>query len=47
MDEKVKTKEIDISNDNRPKMVRIGDYQNDEQTTEIVNLLKEIQDLFS
>ena len=37
---KVKTKEIDISNDNRPKMVRIGDYWSEEQTTEIVNLMK-------
>ena len=26
MDAKVKTKEIDISNDNRPKMTRIDDY---------------------
>ena len=26
MDAKVKTKEIDISNDNRPKMETIGDY---------------------
>ena len=26
MDAQVKTKEIDISNDNRPKMARIGDY---------------------
>jgi len=26
MDAKVKTKEIDISNDNRPKIARIGDY---------------------
>ena len=40
MDMKVKTKEIDILNDDRPKMARIGDYWNDEQTTEIVNLLK-------
>ena len=40
MDAKVKTKEIDISNDNRPKMARIGDYWSEEQTTEIFNLLK-------
>ena len=26
MDAKVKTKEVDISNDNRQKMARIGDY---------------------
>ena len=47
MDAKVKTKEVDISNDNLPKMARIGDYWDDEQTTEIVNLLKEFQDVFS
>ena len=40
MDEKVKSKEIDISNDNRPKMEKIGDYWSEEQTTEIVELLK-------
>ena len=40
MDAKVKTKEVDISNDDRPKMARIGDYWNYEQTTKIVNLLK-------
>ena len=28
-------------------MARIGDYWNNEQTTEIVNLLKEFQDVFS
>ena len=47
MDAKVKTKEVDISNDDRPKMARIGDYWNEEQTTEIVNLLKEFQDVFT
>ena len=40
MDAKVKTKEIDISNDNRPKMENIGDCWSEEQTTEIVDLLK-------
>ena len=40
MDVKVKTKEIDISNDNRPKMENIGDYWREEQTIEIVDLLK-------
>ena len=40
MDAKVKTKEIDIFNDNRPKMAKIGDYWSEEQTTEIVDLLK-------
>ena len=32
MDAKVKTKEIDISNDNRTKMEKIGDYWSEEQT---------------
>ena len=40
MDAKVKTKEIDISNDNRPKMEKNGDYWSEEQTMEIVDLLK-------
>ena len=40
MDAKVKMKEINISNDDRPKMARIGDYWNEEETTKIVNLLK-------
>ena len=40
MDAKVKTKEFDISNDERPKMAQIGDYWSEEQTTEIFDLLK-------
>ena len=40
MHAKLKTKEIDISNDNRPKMERIGDYWSEKQTIEIVDLLK-------
>ena len=47
LDAKVKIREFDISNDDRPKMAKIGDYWSDEQTTEIVNLLKEFQDVFS
>ena len=47
MDAKVKTKEIDISNDNRPKMENIGDYWSEEQTTEIIDLLNEFQDVFA
>ena len=47
LDAKVKTKEFDISNDDRPKMAKIGDYWSEEQTTEIVNLLKEFQDVFA
>ena len=37
---KVKTKEFNISSDDRPKMAKIGDYWSEEQTTKIVNLLK-------
>ena len=40
MDAKVKTIEIDISNDNIPKMEKIGDYWSEDQTTEIIELLK-------
>ena len=47
LDAKVKTKEVDISNDDRPKIANIGDYWNDQQTTEIVNLLREFQDVFA
>ena len=47
MDAKVKTKEIDISNDNRPKMAKIGEYWSEEQTIEVFELLKEFQDVFA
>ena len=47
LDAKVKTKEVDISNDDRPKLAKIGDYRNEQQTIEIVTLLKEFQDVFS
>ena len=47
LDAKVKIREFDISNDDRPKMAKIGDYWNEEQTTEVVNLLKEFQDVFA
>ena len=47
IDGKVKTKEVDISNDDRPKMARIDDYWNEEKTTETINLLKEFQDVFA
>ena len=40
MDAKVKTKEIEISNDNRQKMEKFSDYWSEEQTTKIVDLLK-------
>jgi hypothetical protein len=47
MDAEIKTKEFDISIDDRPKMARIGDYWSDKQTMEIVDLLKEYQDVFA
>ena len=46
LDAKVKIKEVNISNDDRPKIAKIGDYWTEAQTTEIVNLLKEFQDVF-
>ena len=47
LDAKVKTREFDTSNDHRPKIEKIGDYWSEPQTTEITNLLKEFQDVFS
>jgi hypothetical protein len=47
MDTEIKTKEFNISIDGRPKMARIGDYWSDKQTTEIVDLLREYQDVFA
>jgi hypothetical protein len=47
MDAEIKIKEFDISNDDRSKMVQIGDYWFDKQTADIVNLLKEYQDVFA
>ena len=47
MDAEIKMKEFNISNDGRPKMVQIGDYWSDKQTTGIANLLKEYQDVFA
>ena len=43
----IKMKEFNISNDGRPNMAKIGDYGSKKQTIEIVNLLKEYQDVFS
>ena len=40
MDAKFKTIEINISNDNKTKMEKIGDYWSEEKTREIVDLLK-------
>ena len=43
----MKTKEVDILNDDRPKIAKIGDYWNEHQTTAIINLLREFQDVFA
>ena len=47
MEEKIKTKEVDISNDDRPKLAKIGDYWTKEKIVDIINLLKEYQDVFA
>ena len=47
MGEKIKTKEVNISNDESPKIENIGDYWNEEQTLEIINLPKEYQYVFA
>ena len=45
MDAKIKIKEVNIAKDGPPKMARIRDYWSKQQTTEIVDLLKEYQDV--
>ena len=47
MNATTKTKEVDISNENRTKLAKIEDYWSEKQTTEILNLLKEYHDVFS
>ena len=47
MDTKIKIKEVNIAKDGQPKMARIGDYWSEKQRTEIVDLLKEYQDVFA
>ena len=47
LDGKVKNREFDISNDDRPKIEKNGDYWSEAQTIEITNLLKEFQDVFA
>ena len=47
MNTEIKTKEFNISRYYRPKMVRVGDYRSEKQTVDIVDLLKEYQDVFS
>ena len=41
MDASIKIKEINIAKEGQPKMVSIGDYWSKQQTTEIVDLVKE------
>jgi ribosomal protein S17E len=43
----IKVKEVNISTDYQPKIRRIMEYWSEKQTTEIVSLLKEYQDVFS
>ena len=47
MDAKIKIKEVNIANEGQPKMARIGDYLSDQQTTQIIDLLKEYQYVFA
>ena len=47
MDAKIKIKEINITIKGQPKISRIGDYWSDQQTIEIIDLLKEYQDVFA
>ena len=41
MDENIKIKEVNIAKEGQPKMARIRDYWPEQQTIEIVDLLKE------
>ena len=41
MDAKIKIKEVNNAKDGPPKMARIRDYWSEQQTTKIVDLLKE------
>lgn len=47
MDANIKIKEDNIAKEGQPKMARIGDYWSEHQTTKIVDLLKEYQDVFA
>ena len=47
MDVEIKTKEVDISNDDIPKLDKIGDYWTEDQKAYIINLVKEYQDAFA
>lgn len=41
MDAEIKMEEVDILADDHPKLAKIGYYWSEQQTTKIVNLLKE------
>ena len=47
MDAKIKIKEINIATEGQPKMARIGDYWSNQQTIEIIDLIKDYQDVFA
>lgn len=47
MEAEIKTKEVDISNDDRPKLAKIRNYWTEEKTIDIINILKEYQDVFA
>ena len=47
MDANIKIKDVNIAKDGQQKMVRIGDYWSEQQTIEIVVLLKDYQDFFA
>ena len=47
MDANIKIKEVNIAKEGKPKMARIGDYWSEQQMIEIVDLLKEYQDVFA
>lgn len=46
MDSQIKTKEVDILTGDHPKLAKIGDYWSKEKKIEIVDLLKQYQDVF-
>jgi hypothetical protein len=45
MNDKLKTKEFNILNDDQPKMTRVGDYWMEKEIVDIFELLKEYQDV--
>ena len=47
MDAQIKTKEVDISADDHPKLEKIGDYWSKDKIEERVNLVNEYQYFFA